>query len=102
MLALSILAASPDLHERLHGHHSTSANAAHHGDASAGSQAADDEDGCVVTLFAQGAVLPLSYMALAFAGQMSRPLALARGNGVVPESPRYLLLPAHGPPLAPA
>lgn len=95
VLALTIFAASPELHERLHGHGLGAAKVAHH---DGGGQAADD-DGCVVTLFAQGMVLPLALMTLAFTGQTLRLPDFALGGRVAPESPRYLRLPSQAPPL---
>jgi hypothetical protein len=97
VLTLTVLAASPELHERLHGHDAPAA-AAHHDGSSA--KADDSDDGCVVTLFAQGVVLALSILALAFTGQTLRLADFADFDRVVPESPRYLHLPPQGPPLA--
>lgn len=101
--ALTILASSPELHERLHGHKIGAVNVAHRGAGqSDGEQPADDDDGCVVTLFAQGLVLPLAFAALASAGQKVRPLDFELADRVAPESPRYLRLPTQAPPVAPA
>jgi hypothetical protein len=97
VLALTVLAASPDLHERLHGHEAAPAAVHHDG---AGVQANDSDDGCVVTLFAQGVVLALSILALAFTGQRLRHCDFADVDRVIPESPRYLRLPTQAPPLA--
>ncbi len=97
VLALTVLAASPELHERLHGHEAAPA-AAHHGGSSA--QADDSDDGCVVTLFAQGVVLALAILALAFTGLTLRLPDFADFDRAIPESPRYLHLPTQAPPLA--
>jgi hypothetical protein len=97
VLALTVLASSPELHERLHGHEAAPA-AAHHEGASA--QADDSDDGCIVTLFAQGIVLALGILALAFTGQRLRLPDFADFDRVTPESPRFLHLPPQGPPLA--
>jgi hypothetical protein len=100
VLALTVLAASPDLHERLHGHElGTTATAHHDGSRSIPAHPVDDEDGCVVTLFAQGLVLPLALVALAFTGQTLRLLDFAIADSVGPEAPRYLRLPTQAPPL---
>jgi hypothetical protein len=92
VLALAVLAASPDLHERLHGHDLHPATAAGH------PSAADDEDGCVVTLFAQGIVLALALLALAFTGQLVRLADLPAIDRILPESPQYLFQPTQAPP----
>jgi len=101
VLALAILAASPELHERLHGHRINLVNAPSQGATHSGAgQDADDDDGCVVTLFAQGLVLPLAFLALAFTGQTLRLPGFALVDRVAPESPRYLRLPTQAPPPA--
>jgi hypothetical protein len=97
LMALTVLAASPELHERLHGH--GVATAAHQGAGHPrGQAAADDEDGCIVTLFSQGAVLPVALLALVAASLALRSHDLASLDRIAPESPRYLRLPAQGPP----
>jgi len=100
VLALSVFAASPELHERLHGHPAAALVGAHAGGIPAG-QASDaqDDDGCVVTLFAQGLVLALALVALAFTGQTLRLGDSELLDRIIPESPRYLLLPTQAPPL---
>jgi hypothetical protein len=95
VLVLTILAASPDLHERLHGNGPGAPGTAHHD----GGQAANDEDGCVVTLFAQGIVLALALHVLAQAGRTLRRPAFGPGDQVIPAAPRYLRLPAQAPPV---
>jgi hypothetical protein len=100
VLALTVLAASPELHERLHGHEAAAAAVHHDGIPAAGVQADDSDDGCVVTLFAQGVVLALAILALAFTGQTLRIADFADFDRLIPESPRYLHLPPQGPPLA--
>jgi len=99
VLVLTILAASPELHERLHGLGPGSATAApHDGSPSSGGKAADGEDGCVVTLFAQGLVLPLALLVLSFTGRTLRLLDLDLFDRVIPAAPRFLLLPSQAPP----
>lgn len=101
VLALTILSASPELHERLHGHKIKLLNVASQaGSHSGGEQEADDDDGCVITLFAQGLVLPLAFLVLAFTGQTLRLAGFAVVDRVAPELPRYLRLPTQAPPLA--
>jgi hypothetical protein len=99
VLGLTLLAASPELHGRLHGH-SPHAPATSHpgGNPAGGGQDADGDDGCAVTLFAQGLVLPLVVTVLAFAGRMLRLCVLDRFDSLVPAAPRYLLLPSQAPP----
>jgi hypothetical protein len=100
VLVLSVLASSPELHERLHGHQAAAA-AAHHGGGVADNAKGDDsDDGCIVTLFAQGVVLALSILALAFTGQTLRLGDFSLADRIVPESPPYLHLPTQAPPLA--
>ena len=94
VLALTVLSASPELHERLHGHHA--AGATQHSDAPA--KAADSDEGCVVTLFAQGLVLALGIVALAFAGRALVRSHFAPSDRIPPEAPRYLHLPKQAPP----
>lgn len=98
LVALTVLAASPELHERLHGHPVAAAQALPAGGHHGGQASADDEDGCIVTLFAQGALLPVALFVLATTSLILH----ARNPGYVErialESPRYLRLPAQGPP----
>lgn len=100
VLALTVLAASPDLHERLHGHHAAAGMALHDGGPAFGTSADDSDDGCIVTLFAQGVVLALSLLALAITGQTIRLADFAHLDRVIPDAPRYLHLPTQAPPLA--
>jgi hypothetical protein len=100
VLVLTVLAASPDLHERLHGQGPGAVGAAQHDRSSPGGGRADDEeDGCVVTLFAQGLVLPLALLVLVFSGQTLSLLDFYRCDRVIPAAPRYLLLPSQAPPV---
>jgi len=100
VLALTVLAASPELHRLLHGNEAGPANAAGHGIGQAGHrQATDDgDDGCVVTLFAQGIVIPLAALALAFAGRILRLIDFGRYDRVFAVAPKFLLLPSQAPP----
>jgi hypothetical protein len=97
VLALTVLAASPELHRLLHGHEEAPASAAGNG---GHHQPADDGDeGCVVTLFAQGIVLALAAFALAFAGRILRLIDFDRDDRVFAVAPGFLHLPSQGPPL---
>jgi hypothetical protein len=102
VVILGILSASPELHERLHGHPlggiaSAAPAAPAHG---THPQAGDDEDGCVVTLFSQGLILPLALAVVALAGVILPRATFARADREIPGSPRYLRLPAQAPPIA--
>jgi hypothetical protein len=99
VLVLTVLAASPELHERLHGHGPDSASEAHHSGARPARGLPDDDDGCVVTLFAQGIVLPLAILALAFAGRVLRLIDARADERFSAVAPRFLLLPSQAPPL---
>ena len=100
VLALSVLAASPELHDRLHGRGPSAAGAVH-GDGAPASHPQDsqDDDGCVVTLFSQGVVLALAVAALPFTGEVLRLSDFELVDRIIPEAPRYLLLPTQAPPL---
>jgi hypothetical protein len=99
VLALTVLSASPELHERLHGHHPDGAGVAHQEGVPANGTKTDGDDGCIVTLFAQGVILALTLVALAFTGQTLRAEPFAVFDRVIPEAPRYLHLPTQAPPL---
>jgi hypothetical protein len=96
VLVLTVLAASPELHERMHGH---MAGTPVHGASHAGTAAPDDDDGCVVTLFAQGIVVALALFALAFTGQRLRMADFAVFDRIPPAAPSYLFRPTQAPPL---
>jgi hypothetical protein len=98
VLVLTVLAASPELHERLHGLCPDSAAAKHHSGTHPEKGLLDDDDGCVVTLFAQGIVLPLAILALAFAGRVLRLIEAGADNRLSAVAPRFLLLPSQAPP----
>jgi hypothetical protein len=99
LMVLTVLTASPELHERLHGHPIGPVAASHAGTQHSGSATqADDEDGCVVTLFAQGVVLAFACYVLAAALGALSPVDFAQADRVAPDAPRYLRHPAHAPP----
>jgi len=100
VLALSVMASSPELHERLHGHEAAAGGAAHHSGASHGlPPVSDGDDGCVVSLYAQGIVLCLVFAALAFTGQTVRRSGFTLVERIEPEAPGYLHLPPQAPPV---
>lgn len=99
ILSLAVLAASPELHERLHGHTTLGAAPAQHATGhETGGAAADDEDGCIVTLFAQGVVMAVALLAPAVAFLILRAGNFLCVDRVAPQFPFYLRLPAQGPP----
>jgi hypothetical protein len=99
VLALTVLGASPDLHERLHRHGPGAAGTSQHGGGHSPSGQPADEDGCVVTLFTQGVVLALALLVLAFAGRTLSLLDLDPRDREAPAAPRYLRLPTQAPPV---
>jgi hypothetical protein len=83
IFALGLFAASPTLHEQLH----------HKADASS-------DDGCAVVLFAGGVSMPLAVMATPPpSAEWSEPV-YAVSTEIFLDSPRYLLQPERGPPVA--
>jgi hypothetical protein len=100
VLILTVLASSPELHERVHGHHADAAGALHRDGIPADGAKADGDEGCVVTLFAQGVVLALALVALAFTGEVMRDGQFADFDRVIPGAARFLHLPPQAPPLA--
>ena len=96
VLILSVLAASPDLHERVHGLDPARAPSSH---AVPSGQVADQEDGCVVTLFSQGVVLPLALFLFVLFARTRFPRAFRARERIVPGAPRYLRLPTQAPPI---
>jgi hypothetical protein len=99
VLLLTVLASSPELHERLHGRHAEAASGAHQDGVTANGAAADDDDGCIVTLFAQGIVLALALLVLAVTGRTLRNASIEHLDRLLPEATRYLHLPTQAPPL---
>ena len=93
VLALSVFAASPELHGLLHDH-----AAAPHAGAPAQQGDTDADDGCVVTLFAQGLLCVSGLIVLVFARQSLRVAACAFLERVGPPSPAFLHLPPQAPP----
>ena len=96
VLILSVLAASPDLHERVHGLDPARPPSS---PAVPSGQVADQEDGCIVALFSQGVVLPLALFLLVLFARTRFPRAFRARDRVVPGTPRYLRLPTQAPPV---
>ncbi len=90
VLALAVCAASPELHERLH-HHPAAAG-----------HAESSEEGCVVTLFAQGLLAGILFVLLRFADRGARAADAAPRARSLPDAPEYLHLPPQAPPLGAA
>ncbi len=100
VLALSVFAASPELHEWLHGHPPGALIGAHGNALPDGhAQETQDDGGCVVNLYSQGLVLALALLALAFTGQTLPSEDFELLKRIIPEFPRYLLPPTQAPPL---
>jgi hypothetical protein len=97
VLALTAVSASPELHSRLHDH-SSSPSAAHHEHGAPG-QAEDGDEGCVVTLFAQGLVLALGLVVLFFTGAVRRTASFPQARRLALPAPDYLHLPPQAPPV---
>ena len=93
VLALTVFSASPQLHGLLHGHEAAASNGipGHAPDN-------DTDEGCVVTLFAQGLVLCLALYALVRLGEKLHLLDYAAYSRVTAEEPAYLHLPPQAPP----
>jgi hypothetical protein len=96
VLALSVFSSSPELHGWLHSHESSAAEPAHPGP---GHVPCDDE-GCAVTLFSQGLLLPLALLSLVLAALIVLREEAFRVDRVAPEAPHYLRLPSQAPPQA--
>ncbi len=94
VLALSVFAASPELHGFLHDH-GPATQAGSHAGATADS---DHDDGCVVTLFAQGLLAVFGVLALRFAGRTLPLSAYTLAERVGPPAPAFLHLPPQAPP----
>ena len=83
VFALGLFAVSPSLHERLH--HDTD-------------QVADD--GCAIVLFASGVSVPLAVTAVPPAPVVWCEQLQLSPTEIILSSPRYLLPPELGPPIA--
>ena len=83
VLALGLLAASPVLHGQLH-----------HG------QAPSPDDGCAVVLFANGVSVPLALIEVPPAPAEWQKQDYFGATELLLDSPRYLLQPVCGPPIA--
>jgi hypothetical protein len=99
VLALTVFAASPDLHNWLHsfdaaGSHQT------HGVAHADKGSIPDDDDCAVVVFAQGV---LAMLAIAFFGIFSGKVAKYSPpfiSRLVSKAPEYWVPPLCGPPVS--
>lgn len=84
VLALGMFAASPVLHDWLHG---------------ADADAAANDHGCAVVLFASGVSVPLGTIAIAPPSAEWREWVRPVAREIFLASPRYLRQPERGPPL---
>ncbi len=82
VFALGVFAASPALHDWLHGTEATPA-----------------DDGCAVVLFASGVSVPLEAIALAPPVELGRETRCVVPQEIFLASPRYLRRPERGPPV---
>jgi hypothetical protein len=82
VFALTVFAASPRAHERLH----------------AGDVDGHTDDGCAVVLFASGVSLPLDAPALRLPTASMQAISPATAAEIFLVSPRYLRQPERGPP----
>ena len=83
VFALGVFASSPTLHEQLHHDNQVSA-----------------DDGCAIVLFAGGVSVPLAPISAPPAPLVSGHETFSVATELLLDSPRYLLLPGRGPPLA--
>lgn len=92
VFALTIFAASPNLHVGLHAHD----------DATAAQTAPVGEAGhvCAVTLFAHGVTALLVFCLLMLGRLLAAGIILRAGDEIAAAQPRYRLVPSHAPPLA--
>lgn len=82
IFVLGIFAASPTLHSQLH--HGTDSSV---------------DDGCAITLFANGVSVSLPVIVLPPPAGEWRELSVVALREVLLDSPRYLLQPERGPPV---
>lgn len=98
VLALAVLAVSPDLHGWFHQHdhhdHAHGAATSHEH----GTPVESVDHVCAVTLFAQGIVGLLCFCLLGLGRHFVRPVFLPAVDQVAASYPRYWLVPAHAPP----
>ena len=83
VFALGLCAVSPLLHEQLHH----------------GAHLSPDDD-CAIVLFANGVSVPLAVVALPLPSSEWSEQPYVSSTELILTSPRYLRLPAHGPPVA--
>jgi hypothetical protein len=83
VFALGLFAASPTLHEQLH-HNAPPAS----------------DDGCAIILFAGGVSMPLTFNSIPLPPAEWRELPYVSTTELRLASPRYLLQPERGPPVA--
>ena len=98
VLALTILAVSPQLHADLHA--ADPSHAHHHGhDHSHSHDQIPSDEGCVVTLFAAGVTAAPAPLVVLAPTVRHTPAAFAPRAEIFVSTPRYLHQPERGPPV---
>ncbi len=90
VLALTVFAASPELHASLHGTTGTEQSA----------PVGDADHACAVTLFASGLEALLVFCLLLLGVFFARGIVVHAADEIAAAHPRYRLVPAHAPPRA--
>ena len=93
VLALGILAASPDLHAWVH--HADGSQTTNHA-----VPVSDADHVCAVTLFANGLLALALFCLLLLLAPLARDGVVRAVDAIAAAEPRYRLLPAQGPPVA--
>jgi hypothetical protein len=90
VLALTVFAASPELHSSLHGSVATNHSA----------PIGDVDHTCAVTLFANGLLALALFCLLMLITPLARGIVVHAVDEIAAAYPRYRLVPAHAPPAA--
>jgi hypothetical protein len=90
VLALTVFAASPELHAGLHAAAGTEQSA----------PVGDADHLCAVTLFASGLEALLVFCLLLLGPVLARGIVVHAADEIAAAHPRYRLVPAHAPPAA--
>lgn len=99
VLTLTVLAASPQLHDWVHGHGATPVRANASAPGHDVSSAEQDDYGCVVAVFANGVILAALGLLTVSALKQGMDLIPRVETVVYRQTPRYWLPPLCGPPL---
>ena len=90
VFALAVLAASPDLHVRMHGAEPVGQT----------TPVGDADHVCAVTLFASGVTALLVFCLLMLGALLAAGIVLRVADEIAAAQPRYRLVPSHAPPVA--